>query len=111
MKHDNITSFERPREQRELWNFSYPHQVVRDPAMTVEEKRAILAGWASDAHSVESLPILRHLPGTPFPITFSSIMDAMAVLDRLSCANDDDPPPSPRAKRPRPGETTHREAA
>ena len=76
--------------------WSYPHQVVNDPALKLEEKRTILAAWASDAHAVESLPVLRRLPGTPFPVTFSSIMDAMARLDRME--EDDDPPPPAEMK-------------
>ena len=63
--------------------------------MDMDEKRAILSAWASDAHAVESLPTLRHLPGTPFPVTFSSIMDARIALDKFSGVNDDDPPPGP----------------
>ena len=77
--------------------FDYPHQVVKDPTLDVEEKRAILSAWASDRNAVESLPTLRHLPGTAFPVTFSSIMDARSQLDRLVGSNDDDPPPCPGA--------------
>jgi len=77
-------------------SWSYPHQVVNDPALKLEEKRTILSAWASDAHAVESLPVLRRLPGTPFPVTFSSIMDAMARLDRME--EDDDPPPPAEMK-------------
>ena len=52
-------------------------------------------------HAVESFPTLRHLPGTPFPVTFSSIMDARLRLDRLVGSNDDDRPlPPAPAKRP-----------
>lgn len=81
---------------RSIWTFSYPHQVVSDPSLVLDEKRAILAAWASDEHAVESLPTLRHLPGTPFPVTFSSIMSARKALDDLAAANDDEPPPPPR---------------
>lgn len=81
--------------------FSYPHQVVSDHCLGLNEKRAILAAWASDVHAVESLPTLRHLPGTPFPVTLSSIMDARGHLDRIYGPGDDDsePPPTPRAAR------------
>lgn len=78
---------------RSFWRFSYPHQVVSDPSLDFEEKRAILAAWASDEHAVESLPTLRHLPGTPFPVTFSSIMEARMRLDKAEGTDDDDPPP------------------
>jgi hypothetical protein len=67
---------------RAFWEFSYPHQVLQNPNMSMEEKRAVLAAWASDVHAVESMPTMRHLPGTPFPVTFSSIMDARLRLDR-----------------------------
>jgi len=80
--------FDRPHR-----SFQYPHQVVSDANLDVDEKREILAAWASDRHAVESLPTLRHLPGTPFPVTFSSIIDARAALDKLTGVNDDDPQP------------------
>jgi hypothetical protein len=80
---------------RTFWSFQYPHQVLSDQYLSLEEKRAILAAWASDVHAVESFPTLRHLPGTPFPVTFSSIMDARIALDKMSGVNDDDPPSRP----------------
>ena len=76
---------------RSFWSFNYPHQVVSDAKLDPEEKRAILSAWASDEHAVESLPTLRHLPGTPFPVTFTSIMAAMVALDKIAGANNGDP--------------------
>ncbi len=32
----------------------HPDDVVRDPGMTLDEKRAVLAAWASDAHGGRS---------------------------------------------------------
>jgi len=82
--------------RRQAARFRYPHQVVSDPHLDIDAKRAILAAWASDENAVESMPTLRRLPGTPVPVTFSSIMDARIQLDRISgTANDDDPPSSP----------------
>lgn len=72
------------------WTFSFPHEVVDDPSLGFDQKRAILAQWASDACAVESLPTLRLLPGTTFPVTYSSIMDARARLEGLAPHNDDD---------------------
>jgi hypothetical protein len=81
---------------RTFWSFQYPHQVVSDRNLSLEEKRAILAAWASDVHAVESFPTLRHLLGTSFPVTFSSIIDARLCLDGVSDTDGDDPvPPSP----------------
>jgi hypothetical protein len=68
--------------QSERRTFTFPHEVVDDPALGTSQKRAILSEWASDAYAVESFPVLRLLPGTRFPVTFSSIMDARAYLDR-----------------------------
>ena len=36
--------------------FSHPTDVVNDPDLTLNEKRAILASWASDACAIESVP-------------------------------------------------------
>jgi hypothetical protein len=63
-------------------HYTFPHEVVEDPSLGTDQKRAILSEWASDASAVESFPTLRHLPGTPFPVTLSSIMDARLHLDR-----------------------------
>src|ERR1700761_2057429 len=93
---NNVIPIERSRPFSRI---RYPHQVVSDPNLDANEKRAILSAWASDRCAVESLPALRHLPGTPFPVTFSSIMDARAQLDRLAGANDDHPPHPPGAIR------------
>jgi hypothetical protein len=61
--------------------FSFPHELVDDPSLTLRQKRALLAEWASDACAIESFPTLRLLPGTTFPVTLSSIMDALRKLD------------------------------
>lgn len=59
--------------------FDHPSQVVADPDLTLNEKRAILASWASDACAVEAAPELRLGPRTP--VRFDDIMDALKRLD------------------------------
>src|SRR5436189_1325051 len=62
--------------------FDHPSDVVNDPDLTLNEKRAILASWASDACAVESVPELRRAPtngGTP--VAFDDVMDALRTLD------------------------------
>ena len=112
-KADNVIPIERgadARLERRFHHFSLPHEVVCAPDIDMNEKRSILAAWASDEHAVESMPTLRYLPGTAAPVTFSSIMEARAYLDRLSsAANDDEPPPSPSLRRP--GTLRHMETA
>jgi hypothetical protein len=55
-------------------------EVLSDPDMTTQEKRAILASWASDVCAVEASPDLRQPPGTS-PIRFDDIIDALKRLD------------------------------
>ncbi len=59
--------------------FDRPEDVVRDPDLTTEEKRAILSSWASDACSVESQPGVP--PGAKHPVSFDEIVDALRSLD------------------------------
>ena len=59
----------------------FPHELLDRADISDRRKRQILAAWASDAHAVESMPTLRHLPGTPFPVLYSSIMDTRMRLD------------------------------
>src|SRR5581483_4090884 len=60
--------------------FRTPMDVVADPDMTVQEKRAILSSWASDACAVEAEPELRSPPSGPV-VRFDDIMEALKTLD------------------------------
>ena len=60
--------------------FRTPMEVLSDPDMTTQEKRAILASWASDVCAVEASPDLRQPPGAS-PIRFDDIIDALKRLD------------------------------
>jgi hypothetical protein len=68
--------------------FGHPSRVVEDPDLTLNEKRAILASWASDACAVEAAPALRVTPGGE-PVSFDDIMDALRALDRQAGLGDD----------------------
>ena len=61
--------------------FENPAAVVNDPDLTVNEKRAILASWASDACALEAAPDLRAGPKRP-PVRFDDIMEALRALDK-----------------------------
>ena len=63
--------------------FARPTDVVNDHDLTLSEKRAILAAWASDACAVEANPGLRRAPGQS-TASFDEIMDALRELDRLA---------------------------
>jgi len=57
---------ERSKEKRDIFDldallhpanaFAHPMDVVRDEDLTLNEKRAILASWASDACAIEAAP-------------------------------------------------------
>lgn len=61
--------------------FGHPSEVVSDPDLTLNEKRAILASWASDACAIEAAPELRAAPQGR-PVRFDDIMDALRTLDK-----------------------------
>src|SRR5580704_7586688 len=60
--------------------FGHPSEVVNDPDLTLNEKRAILSSWASDACAVEAAPDLRSNPRGA-PVRFDDIMEALRTLD------------------------------
>jgi hypothetical protein len=63
--------------------FAQPMDVVNDLDLTLSEKRAILAAWASDACAVEAAPALRRA-GAEGTVQFDDIMDALRELDGRS---------------------------
>ena len=65
--------------------FAHPINVVDDQDLTLVEKRAILASWASDAREAA-----RPADGT-IPVHFDDVMDALRELDRR--CGDLRPPP------------------
>ena len=67
--------------------FEHPSQVVNDPDLTLNEKRAILASWASDACAVEAAPALRQ-GANGKTVTFDEVMEALRSLDEEARAAD-----------------------
>jgi hypothetical protein len=68
--------------------FEHPSYVVNDPDLTLNEKRAILASWASDACALEAAPSLRLVPGVKKPVRFDDVMEALRALDRQAQQNN-----------------------
>jgi hypothetical protein len=77
---DRPTKFDLDELLHPAQAFVHPTAVVNDPDLTLNEKRAILASWASDACAVEAAPALRKKPGAPV-VHFDDIMDALRSLD------------------------------
>ncbi|MBC7736023.1 MAG: hypothetical protein H7245_02090 [Candidatus Saccharibacteria bacterium] len=106
-----------------------PLAVVREPTMTTDEKRALLASWASDRRAIPDNPALRQLDDGRH-VAIDDVLEALRRLDQMPddptlirrraqfdlCGkwlprgrpgrwddDDDDPPtPAPAAIRPRP---------
>lgn len=61
--------------------FGHPDEVVADQALTLVEKRSLLASWASDACAVEDAPSLRQLASG----AVVRVDDIIAALKSLGC--------------------------
>ncbi|CAM5456918.1 putative protein OS=Afipia felis OX=1035 GN=NCTC12722_00239 PE=4 SV=1 [Afipia felis] len=61
--------------------YDHPRDVLADQMLTLAEKRAILASWASDAAAVASCPALRAIPGQHEPVAIDDILEALSSLD------------------------------
>ncbi len=83
--------------------FEHPKDVVSHPGLTLAEKRAILASWASDASAIASCPSLRAPEALKSPVTIDEILEALCALDGGS-----QPPPGGKPMRLR---STERSAA
>jgi hypothetical protein len=67
--------------------FDDPGDVVDDLDLTLNEKRAILASWASDACAVEAAPALRRVPGSGRIVSVDEILEALRTLDKQANEN------------------------
>lgn len=76
--------------------FDHPRDVVGNQNLSLAEKRAILASWASDAAAVASCPALRAPEGLRQPITIDEILEALYALD----GGPSNPPRNPPGGRP-----------
>ncbi len=61
--------------------FEHPRDVVSHTGLTMAEKRAILASWASDASAITSCPSLRAPEGLQAAVTIDEILEALRALD------------------------------
>lgn len=77
--------------------FDHPRDVVSHVKLTLGEKRAILASWASDAAAVASCPALRAPDGLKQAVGIDEILDALCALD--GGPRNPNNPPGGRPKR------------
>jgi hypothetical protein len=76
---DNVFDFEALLHPGTV--FDHPRNVLAQPALTIPEKRAILASWASDASAIASCPALRAPAGLKAPVIIDEILEALCELD------------------------------
>jgi hypothetical protein len=62
--------------------FEHPQDIVSHPILSLSEKRAILASWASDACAIASCPSLRAPEGLKGAVTVDEILEALRALDQ-----------------------------
>ena len=70
--------------------FNHPRDVVADPTLSISEKRAILASWASDASAIASCPALRAPEGLKAPVTIDEILDE-GLVAHVGFVHEDQP--------------------
>ncbi|OHV77157.1 hypothetical protein [Rhizobium sp. LCM 4573] len=63
-------------------HFDHPRDVLAAVDIGNDEKRAILASWASDIFAIESIPALRLHPGTDKAVPYDEIIEALKALDK-----------------------------
>ena len=61
---------------------SHPEDVLADQCLSDQDRRALLASWASDANAVTGVPWLRQLPSGSL-VKLSEIFRALRALDAL----------------------------
>ena len=69
--------------------YNHPDDVLRDAALLMAEKKAILASWISDARAVENAPSLRQLDSGSV-VEVDVILRALVSLDDQVFAHSDE---------------------
>jgi hypothetical protein len=79
--------------------FQRPDEVLADPWMSSDEKRALLASWASDAHAVPGLPSMRQLEDGSL-VDVDEILRALKALDASDGPDAFAPQPTGLSRKP-----------
>jgi hypothetical protein len=62
-------------------HFDHPRHVLLADNISKDEKRAILASWASDVCAIESMPAWRRYPGTERIVSYDEVLATLKTLD------------------------------
>jgi hypothetical protein len=68
--------------------FQNPDDVIKDPHLSLDEKRKILSSWASDASAVQDEPRMKWLLGTVEPVLLDDVVAALKRLDTMGARWD-----------------------
>lgn len=81
--------------------FAHPNDVVAARDLSREEKRSLLASWASDVRAIESAPGLRQCPGLPGRcVPVEAVLEALRSLDPEAAGDPcGQPEPANRARK------------
>jgi hypothetical protein len=74
--------------------FGHPDDVLLDQCLSAQEKRTLLASWASDANAVPDLPTMRQLPDGSI-VKVEEILCALSILDASGEAEHIQAPSTP----------------
>lgn len=74
--------------------YAHPEEVLEDGALSLGEKREILAAWGSDANAVPDRPWLRQIGGR-YQVPVREIVEALKALDRLEVRRRRNPSAAP----------------
>lgn len=92
------TSGGEPLDDALLLTFVHPDDVLNSRALSLADKRAILASWASDAHAVPNLPAMRQLDSGAI-VSIDTVLSALRTLDAREPAPSLGPKRGPWARR------------
>lgn len=72
------------RVLRPAIGFNRPADVLKDPDLSVQDRREILSSWASDGCAVPDRPHVRWMPGSLEPVPIDEVLEALWRLDRTA---------------------------
>lgn len=94
IEYPRVRPGEGSRCEQVLATADHPNDLLESDALSLEEKRAALASWASDSHAVEGVPALRQLEsGAVVPLE-----EILSALRRLDLRVSGEPPGRPRPR-------------
>ncbi|TCM78432.1 hypothetical protein [Rhizobium sp. BK068] len=80
-QHDAVAATSAAHLLHPEMHFDHPRDVLMAGNISKDEKRAILASWASDICAIESMPAWRSYPGTQRIVAYDEVLAALKALD------------------------------